>query len=612
MSVRLFVLLGSALLAILLILLAPLYRGLGQVSQIDLTQAGLYTVSEPTRRVLEELNEPLQLEFVYSASVGADYPAIRSHAARIEALLQTYERLSGGKIAVRVTNPAPFSRAEDDALLAGLAAVPTDGPDPLYFGLIGRNTVDEIRVIDFFRPEAEADLEYDLTQLIISLKGQEAPVLGLLSTLPGFTGTGEGVADTAIFRDLATLYTIDRIPPGFSRLPDDLDALVLIHPPELSPAQTYLIDQYVARGGAALIVVDPLARAQGGMMDLAFEQSSRLDDILEGAGLRLPDRVLADLDSGLPVSLVDETGRVQVEAQPLFPGLEPDAFNPEDRATADLSRSVNLGASGWFEIIEGRTVRPLVSATGDLASLPIKIASEGPLPERVRQAADPFEGPAPVVVRAGDRYRSAFPNGRGISIPDDDPVMTRIIEEARAGHINRSDAPARLVAIADSDLLADGFYINPQSGVPVADNGVLVLNLIGDLVGEVDISALRARAPRARTMTRVEALRDNAQARLSAEQDRIEADIRASEASLATLSAPGLEDDPAREAEVLRIRDRLIAQRERLRVIEREFRTDIDTLEQRLRFLNIWAAPLLVGLFGLGVFLYRRRFERRG
>jgi hypothetical protein len=44
--------------------------------------------------------------------------------------------------------------------------------------------------------------------------------------------------------------------------------------------------------------------------------------------------------------------------------------------------------------------------------------------------------------------------------------------------------------------------------------------------------------------------------------------------------------------------------------VEREFRRDVDALAGQLAFVNIWLPPMIVGLIGIGVFVWRSR--RRG
>ena len=48
----------------------------------DFTANSLYTLSSSAKRVVQRLVEPVELELVYSRSVGAEFPAIRAHADR--------------------------------------------------------------------------------------------------------------------------------------------------------------------------------------------------------------------------------------------------------------------------------------------------------------------------------------------------------------------------------------------------------------------------------------------------------------------------------------------------------------------------------------------------
>ncbi|HRK69468.1 MAG TPA: Gldg family protein, partial [Hyphomonas sp.] len=94
-------------------------------ARIDFTEGKLYTLSQATGTTLKEIAEPVDLTFVYARRAGQDFPAIQAHAARVRELLATYEARSGGRVRVREIDPAPFSPAEDEALAAGIPAVPT-------------------------------------------------------------------------------------------------------------------------------------------------------------------------------------------------------------------------------------------------------------------------------------------------------------------------------------------------------------------------------------------------------------------------------------------------------------------------------------------------------
>ena len=128
--------------------------------RIDFSQGDQYTLSEGTRETLKSLAEPVDLTFVYSRTLGQDFPAVRAYAERVRELLQTYENIGQRKLHLIEIDPSPFSTAEDEALAAGITGIPTANGDPLYFGLIGRNAVDDELVIPFLDPERESTLEY--------------------------------------------------------------------------------------------------------------------------------------------------------------------------------------------------------------------------------------------------------------------------------------------------------------------------------------------------------------------------------------------------------------------------------------------------------------------
>jgi ABC-type uncharacterized transport system involved in gliding motility auxiliary subunit len=56
-------------------------------ARADFTANKLYTLSSSARQVVERLIEPVELEFVYSRSLGSDFPAIRAHADRVRQLM---------------------------------------------------------------------------------------------------------------------------------------------------------------------------------------------------------------------------------------------------------------------------------------------------------------------------------------------------------------------------------------------------------------------------------------------------------------------------------------------------------------------------------------------
>jgi ABC-type uncharacterized transport system involved in gliding motility auxiliary subunit len=177
-------------------------------------------------------------------------------------------------------------------------------------------------------------------------------------------------------------------------------------------------------------------------------------------------------------------------------------------------------------------------------------------------------------------------------------------------YVSRSQTPAEIVLVADADAFDDSFYINPNSNAPIADNAAFILNALDNLGGDEALMALRSRAPAARPMERVDRLRASARDRLYKKQQELETLLSEAEARLKALEARrtgGAARTPEDLAEIARFRDEANGLRRQLRGVEREFRHDIDALAGRLEFINVWLPPLMAGLIGAGVFLWRSR-----
>src|SRR6185437_5408747 len=122
-------------------------------ARVDLTETGQYTLAQGTKNIVRNLREPIVLKFFFSKKTAADYAQVSAYAGRVRDLLNEYAALSGGKIIFEEIDPEPFSAAEDEANANGMTAAPTQSGDPVYFGLVGTNTIDGKETIPFFNAE---------------------------------------------------------------------------------------------------------------------------------------------------------------------------------------------------------------------------------------------------------------------------------------------------------------------------------------------------------------------------------------------------------------------------------------------------------------------------
>ena len=628
MKVKHYLIAASVLTAITFIAANLLVQKMFTGARIDFTENNLYTLSDATKSTLDSVAEPVDITFVYTRSTGQDFPTIRAYAARVRELLQVYESQSGGKVRVTEIDPVPFSPAEDQALAAGITAIDTNGNDPLYFGIIGRNSIDDQRVIPFLAPEREVTLEYDLTRMVARLDDPDPARVGILSSLPGMTAPG-GEGGYTLLRDIHKSFDVEPISETFQSLPEDLDVLLVVQPPDLSDRQQWLIDQFILRKGRAVFLLDPAAKtaASAGMFQTSETgTSATLGMFGEAWGISLSNDAVADAASALTVPVDTGGGRIEELAHPLFLGVPAGDMNQDDLITADLARSVNFGAPGAFEVgtlSDEVEFTPLVMTGPSPSFIKAENAVTDMSPQQVLRQYQTEPEALVLAARLSGQLTTAYPQGAPAFDEPSDPLLAEIARAEAANalpHVSESETDAQLVLIADVDFVADDFYIIPNEQIIVADNGALVLNALDALAGGGELSRLRSRAPSLRRMERVDRMRENAEAIYFRQQAALQDNLQTAQARLEELQAIGAADGffsgdleadltEAERTELLDLRQRIVDLRAQLREIERNYRRDIDRLEGTLKAINIWGGPMLVCLIGLFVW-YRQR--RRG
>jgi gliding motility-associatede transport system auxiliary component len=174
-----------------------------------------------------------------------------------------------------------------------------------------------------------------------------------------------------------------------------------------------------------------------------------------------------------------------------------------------------------------------------------------------------------------------------------------------------------VVVVADTDFLQDQFWLEvrdllgQQVAIPIAHNGAFVLAALENLTGSDALISLRARGVADRPFELVNALRREAEMRYLSSEQALTARRNELRTKLASLQKEGsggeelvlTEKD---KQEIEKFRADLVATQRELRHVTRELRKDIDRLDGVLKFVNIAAVPLLIGLAGVG-WAYRRR-----
>ena len=88
------------------------FRGI----EVDLTEERLFTLSDGTREILKDINEPLTVRLFISKRLVELNPSHATYGDRVRELLERYVDISDGKIKLELYNPEPFTDEEDLAV----------------------------------------------------------------------------------------------------------------------------------------------------------------------------------------------------------------------------------------------------------------------------------------------------------------------------------------------------------------------------------------------------------------------------------------------------------------------------------------------------------------
>jgi ABC-type uncharacterized transport system involved in gliding motility auxiliary subunit len=613
---------GGALvaLALLFIGLTVLFNHTLRGWRLDLTQNRLYTTAPGTKRILAGIKEPINLYFFFSAKTAQQLPQLETYGVRVREFLEELAARSNGKLHLHVIDPQPFSEDEDRASELGVRGAPLGASGgQFYFGLAGTNSIDGRAAIEFFDPNKEEFLEYDVVKLIYELANPKKPVVAWLSTLPMGPGfdpqSGQTRQPWAVYSEAQQLFDLRPLDAAATKIDDDVSVLVLVHPKKLSPAIQFAIDQYALRGGHILAFVDPLAEAdssgadaQNPMARMTADKASHLEPLLSAWGVQFnPAQVVADRGHALSVTLRQDAEPVEHLG---VLGLDKTSFAADDVVTAGLS-SVNVAMAGNLEPAKGSKVHfePLLQSSTDAAVLPV---------ERFRLALDPGtlrDGFKPtgkryiIAARITGDVHSAFPDGppAGVTLPSG---VTALKTSAK---------PLNLIVFADTDMLSDNLWVHQQNffGQNMmrawASNGDLVQNALDNLSGSADLISVRGRASFARPFERVEKLRHAADERYHTKEQELEQQLREAEEKLTALQsakAGGQSElmlTPAQEQEIEHFQAEKLRIRKELRAVRAGLDRDISRLGTLLKILNIIVVPIVFAFAALLIAAGRRR-----
>lgn len=622
------------LLAVLLFLGFNILAGAGLKSmRMDMTENRIFTLSQGTKNLLANLQEPIKLRLYFSKKLATDAGGLTAYAQRVQELLEQYVSHSHGKVTLEVIDPQPYTEEEDQAGSFGLQGVPISaGGELLYFGLVGTNSTDQEEAIPFLQESKEDSLEYDVTKLVYTLSSSKKRVIGLLTKLPmegnpmaRFTNPDADSQSWVIVEKMRELFDLRTVSPTADKIDSDIDVLMIAHPQGLTPQTLYAIDQYVLGGGKVLAFVDPFCEAQQVRQDpsnpmaaMMANRSSDLGPLLGAWGLEMaPDDIAADRDNAL---------RVGYQNAPvdyvLYLGLRGDhgSFSKEDFTTSKLEL-VNLATTGVLKKKEGTSVvvTPLLqTSTHSMIVNRSKIMFR-PDPNELLQSFVSGDQSLMLAARVSGPAKTAFPDGKPKADKPEDGAGDAAKKDDKPADSLKESSTINVIVVADCDMLTDNFWTKTQSffnqrlSIPVANNGDFVINALDNLSGSNDLISLRSRGRVNRPFDRVVEIRRTAEKEYGQKVKELEAKLKDAETRINELQgqkdvqSSALILSPEQQKEVDRFRKDRDQIRKDLRSIKHSRDKDIEALGAELKFANTLLIPILLVGAATGLALGRTR-----
>lgn len=575
-------------------------------ARLDLTENQLFTLSEGSRRLVQQMDDPVRLYFFFSEAASRDLTPIRTYASRVESMLQEFALASNGQLTVERIDPAPFSEAEDQAAAFGLQAVPVAANgDSLYFGLAGTDALDHVETISFFQPDREMFLEYEVSQLIDRLARPERPLIGLYSRLPVQNSmnpqTFQAEPGWQSVLALESTFDIESIDAEADDIPEGISALILIHPKDLSSTFKRSLVNFLASGGKVIAFLDPLAEmdrpsASPMMPTLPSGQASSLNWLTRALGVQLREQeVLGDPLLALSVSTASGAPTRHLA----IVGVGADQLASDSIVTAQLD-AINFATAGFFDIDEPSVaVETLIESSpyaNGIASSQLQFLQN---PEDLLKTFSEGTVPRALAVRLSGAAELET------GLEGDTPIA--------AEHLD-------LILVADTDVLSDRLWVQVQNffgqqiATAWADNGSLLTNMVDYFAGSQDLISIRSRGRFTRPFEVVQDLRREAESKYLASAEQLQLELSETERQLTDLEAQKESEgvlllSAEQEATLARFQDEKLRIRKELREVRHRLDQDIEQLGTHLKLLNILLLPALLTLMMAALVWIRLRRE---
>lgn len=593
-------------------------------TRIDVSSDRAYSISEAAARIAADPGMPVALRLYASFSNPAMPASLKKYAERVRWLLEEFAAASQGKISFAVIDPEQDSIDEEAAMMDSILPRQTAAGDRLFLG-VSATRADSVAAIPFLAPEQEPLLEYEIARIVLSAASEERPVIGVISPFkllgvkPDLAKLRQTVSDAPVrmeppwysMSELSRNYDLRELPDDIPAIPPEVKALLLVNPVNLSPRALYAIDQYLLRGGRAAIFLDPRSfyavlksRSDYSLLD---KTESNLQPLLPAWGIAWnPAMMVADMVSAYRKTLPD-----RMITNPMALNLAPARITRENPLFANLN-AISMYFTGFFHIVprEGIACETLLTSSKESQ---IVNSLLGNRPELVIKNFKAADMEYPLAVRVSGKLGTAYPDGA----PDRSAVP------AGQAHLSKGTREAEIYLFADSDMLFNDVCVtayNDSFGQRAYrrsnDNVAMLQNVMESLTGSRMLASIRNRVPMSRPLTKINTLKAEAELKyknriLELERDFSEAQARLNALKRSGEAEPGAPQAAERQNEMRSFQIKVAAAHRELKEMRSSLKNDLDSLDTRIKILNIIVVPAILALIGIVWSVIRLSIGRR-
>ncbi len=332
---------------------------LGWFVRVDLTEHGLYTLSEASQATVENLEDPVSIRAYFTA----DLPAPFSSTSRyVKDLLDEYATYSHGMLQYQFIDPVEEETEEDKAkrkelrqdifgrtvrerttqeyelLGLGIPAVQiqVNEGDKLeikqaYMGIVLRYG-EKQEVIPLIQDTA--GIEYELTSLIRKLVRSKTPEIAFLT---GHEGPDLRQELGQIYGRMEELYNVREVDLSQEQdLDDAIDGIIIAGAATpFNEAEQRAIDQFVMNGKGAAFLLDRISVDRRTLSQNPIDHG--LDGLLEHYGVKIGDGLVLDVESSM-VNVSQQRRLIQITQPVPYPYIPvPRQLNSEHPLTQGLT-----------------------------------------------------------------------------------------------------------------------------------------------------------------------------------------------------------------------------------------------------------------------------------